>query len=105
MDLLSSSKDDTATDSWPRRVRHHSALDADPVAHIKVLQAAEGIFAQLVDATEQLHVARGVAQTQKGDLALNALGHDAAGNLDQVLGGIPVLKVRVSCSSSARWWL
>ena len=23
---------------------HHSALDADPVAHIKVLQAAEGLF-------------------------------------------------------------
>ena len=74
---------------------HHSALDADPVAHIKVLQAAEGLFAQLVDAAEQLHVARGVAQAQKGDLALNALGHDAAGDLDQVLGGVPVLKVRV----------
>ena len=74
---------------------HHGALDADPVAHIKVFQAAEGLFAQLVDAAEQLHVARGVAQAQEGDLALHALGHDATGNLDQVLGGIPVLKVRV----------
>ena len=74
---------------------HHSALDADPVAHIKVLQAAEGLFAQFVDAAEQLHVARGVAQTQKCDLALHALGHDTAGDLDQVLGRIPVLKVRI----------
>ncbi len=74
---------------------HHRALDADPVAHIQVFDLGVHIFAERVDAAEQLDVARRVAQAEEGDLALHALGHDAAGNLHGVLGGGAIFQVSV----------
>ena len=74
---------------------HHRALDADPVAHVQVLELGERVLAQRVDAAEQLHVARGVAQLEESQLALIALRHDAAGDLHLVLGGRAVLEVGV----------
>ena len=95
MDLLEKLESGNGNGQLTALRAHHGALYADPVAHIKVFQARERVFAQLVDAAEQLHVARGVAQAQKRDLALHALGHDAAGNLDGVLGGGAIFKMGV----------
>ena len=74
---------------------HHSAGDGNPVAHVQVAQIGEALVAQGVDAAEQLDVAARLAQLQKGDLALHALGHDAAGDGDRILGGIAVLQMSV----------
>ncbi len=74
---------------------HHEAMSADPVAHIEVLQTFEGFLAQSVDAAEQLHVSRGVAQLQKHDLALNALGHDAATYVNAILGGHAIFELGI----------
>ena len=52
---------------------HHGAVRANPVAHVKILHARVRLFAERVDAAEQLNVARRIAQTQKGDLSLHAL--------------------------------
>ena len=66
---------------------HHGAVHADPVTHVEVFHRGEDFLAERVDAAEQLDVARRVAQLEEGDLALNALGHDAARHVDFVLGG------------------
>ena len=63
---------------------HHGADDADPVAYVEVLELGERFLAQRVDTAEQLHVARRVAQLEEGELALVALGHDAASDLHLV---------------------
>ena len=74
---------------------HHSAMDGDPVTHIQIAQGREGLLAERVDAAEQLNVAAGLAQLQKRDLALDALGHDTAGDEHLILGGLAVFQVRV----------
>ena len=66
---------------------HHGAVHADPVTHVEVFHRGEDFLAECVDAAEQLDVARRVAQLEERDLALNALGHDAARHVDFVLGG------------------
>ena len=65
---------------------HHSARDADPVAHIEVLELGECVFAERIDAAEQLDIARRVAQFEESDLTLVSLRHDATGNLHLVFG-------------------
>ena len=75
---------------------HHGSVHADPVAHVEVFQLGERILAKSVHAAEKLHVGRGVAQLEEGELALIALRHDAAGDGDRILGALAVLKTRVS---------
>ena len=75
---------------------HHGAAHADPVAHVEILQLAISLLAQRVDAAEQLHVARRVAQLEKRQLALVALGHDAARHLHLVFSGRAVLEIGVA---------
>ncbi len=58
---------------------HHQAAHADPVAQVQVLHLGEGLFAQRVDAAEQLDAAGGVHKLEEDDLALGTLGHNAAG--------------------------
>ena len=61
---------------------------AEEIAEVIEDDPIETLLAQGVDAAEQLDVATGLAQLQKGDLALHALGHNAAGDGDRILGWI-----------------
>lgn len=74
---------------------HHGAMHGDPVAHVQVFQLLEGIFAQGVDAAKELDGARMVHELEKGDLALRAFGHDAAGDGDLVFGVLTVLETSI----------
>ena len=74
---------------------HDGAPHADPIADVEVLQLGVSIFAEHVDAAEQLNLARGVAHREEADLALHALGHDAAAHLHGVLGRLAVFQLRV----------
>ena len=58
---------------------HHQAAHANPVAQVQVFHLGEGLFAERVDAAEQLDAAGGVHKLEEDDLALSALGHNAAG--------------------------
>ena len=74
---------------------HHGAMHGNPVAHVQIAQGRKGLLAKRIDAAEQLNVAAGLAQLQKRDLALDALGHDTAGDEHRVLSGLAVFQVRV----------
>ena len=70
-------------------------MHGNPIAHVQVLQLLEGVFAQDVDTAKELDGARMVHELEKGDLALRALGHDAAGDGDFVFGVLPVFEMGV----------
>ena len=74
---------------------HHRTFGTDPVAHVQVLHLLEQVFAQGIDAAEQLDVVAGIAQDDEHDLALVADRHDAAGNLHLVFGGGTVFQVGI----------
>ncbi len=75
---------------------HDRARDADPIAHVKLLDAREGILADVVDADEELDEPGGVLETHEHDLALAANRHDAACDGDDVLGRLAVFELGVA---------
>ena len=65
---------------------HHGAVHAQPIAHVDVLQSSKRLFAQRIDAAEQLNGVSGILQLKEDDLALHALGHDTTCDVNGILG-------------------
>ena len=61
------------------------ALNANNIANVVLLETGILFFAHLVDLHEQLDTAGGVLQVAEHNLALAALAHQTAGNLDVLL--------------------
>ena len=61
----------------------HRALGAHEVADVDVEQALEGLGAQRVEGGEELQVAGAVLDGEKGELAVLAARHDAAGHAER----------------------
>ena len=84
--LESSSNERTFTDSSPRRVRHHGALDTDPVAEIELVELLVRLRADLVARDEELHGAGLVAHRGERELALPADQQDPARDAHRRVG-------------------
>ena len=74
---------------------HHGAEDSQPVSHIQVLQLFEGLFAERIDAAEQLDGARGIHELQESHLTLDAPCHDAASDSHLIFGVLTVFQMSV----------
>ena len=75
---------------------HDRARDADPIAYVELLDAREGILADVVDADEELDEPSGVLEPHEHDLALAANRHDAARDRDDVLGRLAILELGIA---------
>ena len=80
---------------------HEEAADADVVAEVEELVEVEEVFADVVLADVDLEALAVLLELREAGLALDADGHDAAGD-----GGLDVLAARglrvVRCSPRAR---
>ena len=85
-----------ATESSPRRVRSTVPVAPTQSPRSRSLTAGERLLAEDVDAAEELQVAGGVADDEEDDLALVALGDDAPGDGDDVVGLRARLEVGVA---------
>jgi len=74
---------------------HDHARHVDDIAQVQVLQQSPVLLAHLVDAAEELNLGGGVAHHHEGDLALAALGHDAATDAHHVIGVFACLEVGI----------
>ena len=74
---------------------HDHTRHVDDIAQVQVLQQSPVLLAHLVDAAEELNLGGGVAHHHEGDLALAALGHDAATDAHHVIGVFACLEVGI----------
>ena len=63
---------------------NHNALDAHDIAQVELAQALPVILVHIIDTTEELDIARRVAQHDEHNLALAALGNNTATDLHDV---------------------
>ena len=75
---------------------HDGPDRADPVAEVEFLDCLERVFADEVDAREELQVAGRVSDDEEDDLALVALGDETPGDADDRLGLGARLEVSVA---------
>ena len=65
---------------------HHKAMRANPVAQVEVFHLGKDVFAQSVDAAEELNATGGILELEEDDFALNTLGHNTARNGNSIFG-------------------